>query len=279
MLLWIFDFLKFSFTDALDILMVGLMIYIVFRWIRQTTAMNIFLAIFLLFIVGFVTENLNMKLMSGIMKIILNVGVIALIVIFQPEIRHFLNKIGGRDGIAGEGRKIIDKVLGRSVSSMGDDSTTELIEAVKVMAEQKTGALIVISRKDSLQQIIETGDIIDANISMRLILNLFFKNSPLHDGAVIFNGDRIVAARCTLPLTGKTNIPARFGMRHKAAIGVTEECDAAVIVVSEETGGVSFVKDGQVRPVKDIARLREFLAESDGRKDKESTAESEGTHA
>jgi len=279
MLLWTFGFLKFSITDALDILMVALMIFIVFRWIRQTTAMNIFLAIFLLFIIGFVTENLNMKLMSGIMKIILNVGVIALIVIFQPEIRHFLNKIGGRDGIAGEGRKIIDKVLGRSMSSMGDDSTTELIEAVKVMAEQKTGALIVISRKDSLQQIIETGDTIDANINMRLILNLFFKNSPLHDGAVIFNGDRIVAARCTLPLTGKTNIPARFGMRHKAAIGVTEECDAAVIVVSEETGGVSFVKDGQIREVKDITKLRDCLAESDGRKDKETKAESEGQQA
>lgn len=278
MLLWIFDFLKFSITDALDILMVGLMIFFVFRWIRQTTAMNIFLAIFLLFIIGFVTENLNMKLMSGIMKIILNVGVIALIVIFQPEIRHFLNKIGGRDGIAGEGRKIIDKVLGRSVSSMGDDSTTELIEAVKVMAEQKTGALIVISRKDSLQQIIETGDTIDAIINMRLILNLFFKNSPLHDGAVILNGDRIVAARCTLPLTGKTSIPARFGMRHKAAIGISEECDAAVIVVSEETGGVSFVKDGHIRPVKDIARLRDFLAESDGRKEKETTPDSEGQH-
>lgn len=279
MLLWTFGFLKFSITDALDILMVALMIFIVFRWIRQTTAMNIFLAIFLLFVIGFVTENLNMKLMSGIMKIILNVGVIALIVIFQPEIRHFLNKIGGRDGIAGEGRKIIDKVLGRSVSSMGDDSTTELIEAVKVMAEQKTGALIVISRKDSLQQIIETGDTIDANINMRLILNLFFKNSPLHDGAVILNGDRIVAARCTLPLTGKTNIPARFGMRHKAAIGISEECDAAVIVVSEETGGVSFVKDGQVRAVKDITKLRDFLAESDGRKEKETKAESEGEHA
>lgn len=276
MLLWTFGFLKFSITDALDILMVAILIFVVFRWIRQTTAMNIFLAIFLLFTIGFVTENLNMKLMSGIMKIILNVGVIALIVIFQPEIRHFLNKIGGRDGIAGEGRKIIDKVLGRSVSSMGDDSTTELIEAVKVMAEQKTGALIVISRKDSLQHIIDTGDTIDANINRRLILNLFFKNSPLHDGAVIFNGDRIVAARCTLPLTGKTNIPARYGMRHKAAIGITEECDAAVIVVSEETGGVSFVKDGQVHAVKDITRLRDFLAQSDGRKEQETKAESEG---
>lgn len=271
-------FLNISFVDALDILMVAFIIYFVFRWIQGSSAMNIFVAILLLFIIKVVVSTLNMKLMSGLMTTVLDVGVIALIVIFQPEIRFFLIKIGGDKGIAGSGRKLMDRVLGIKHTGIDDGSVTELTEAVKVMAEQKTGALVVISRRSPLQKIIETGDTIDARINRRLILNLFFKNSPLHDGAVILSADRIVAARCTLPLTGKTDIPARYGMRHKAAIGITEESDAVVVVVSEETGGVSFVKDGIIRPVSDIARLKEFLAEEEGTDGQETKTESGQKH-
>ena len=127
------------------------------------------------------------------------------------------------------------------------------------MSNQKTGALIVIPHEVNLNHIIETGDKIDALINRRLILNLFFKNSPLHDGAVIISGDRVVAARCTLPITERTDIPASFGMRHKAAIGISEESDADIIVVSEETGNVSFVKEGKVTPIGNMNELKLLL--------------------
>ena len=127
------------------------------------------------------------------------------------------------------------------------------------MAEDKTGALIVIAHDTPLDDIISTGDRIDAAIHRRLIMNLFFKNSPLHDGAMIISGGRIVAARCTLPITEKTSIPARFGMRHKAAIGITEESDADAIVVSEETGNISFVRGGEVTQINNINELKLLL--------------------
>ena len=132
------------------------------------------------------------------------------------------------------------------------------------MSEDKTGALIVIAHDTPLDEVINTGDRIDAGVHRRLIMNLFFKNSPLHDGAVVISRGRIVAARCTLPITEKTDIPASFGMRHKAAIGITEESDADVIVVSEETGRISFVKAGKVTPIQNINELKLLLNTSLG---------------
>jgi DNA integrity scanning protein DisA with diadenylate cyclase activity len=132
------------------------------------------------------------------------------------------------------------------------------------MSEDKTGALIVIAHNTPLDEVISSGDRIDAKVHRRLLMNLFFKNSPLHDGAVVISGGRIVAARCTLPITEKKNIPARFGMRHKAAIGITEETDADVIVVSEETGNISFVKGGEVTPIQNINELKLLLNTSLG---------------
>ena len=177
-------------------------------------------------------------------------------------------------------KNYIDDVFVKTISATSDkkvlefefdikgelkDSTIEVavMDGRKVVAKtDKTGALIVIPHHVSLRSIIETGDQIDAQISRRLIMNLFFKNSPLHDGAVIMSKDRIVAARCTLPITDKVDIPAHFGMRHKAAIGITEESDADVIVVSEETGRISFVKAGEVSPIDNINELKLLLGQS-----------------
>ena len=254
-------FLNISLTDILDILMVAVIIFLLFRWFRGSSAMNIFVAVILLYLIKVLASALNMTLMSGIMSTVLDVGVIALIVIFQPEIRYFLIKLGSRYGVGGTGWKLFDRLFGRKGNKLGSESTDALVEAVKAMSEQKTGALIVIARQDSLQHIIETGDTIDARISKRLLMNLFFKNSPLHDGAVVLHDNRIVAARCTLPLSGKAGIPAQYGMRHKAAIGITEESDAHVVVVSEETGEISFVSDGQICTVRDTEQLRELLTQ------------------
>lgn len=132
------------------------------------------------------------------------------------------------------------------------------------MSADKTGALIVFPRKDSLDFIVETGDIVDAKVTRRLIMNIFFKNSPLHDGAMIISADRIVAARCTLPITGRSDIPAHYGMRHKAAIGISEETDADVVVVSEETGGISFVRGGNIKSINNINELKLLLGAGEG---------------
>ena len=207
-----------------------------------------------------------MRLMTAIMDMILDVGVLALIVIFQPEIRKFLIRLGNRYMNSAKGQKYLSRLLGKS-SKTGVSSSEEvndLTEACRRMSEDKTGALIVIAHNTPLDDIISTGDRIDAKIHRRLIMNLFFKNSPLHDGALVIAGGKIVAVRCTLPITEKAGIPARYGMRHKAAIGITEETDADAIVVSEETGNISFVKGGEVTPINNINELKLLLNTSLG---------------
>ncbi len=244
----VLGFLHLSLTDALDILLVAFLIFFAFRWIKDSSALNIFLAILLMLVVRLVAEALNMKMMSSLLGTVIDVGVIALIVIFQPEIRHFLIRIGNRTRFFA----IKDRQL-------GDADVSELVEACTQMSARKTGALIVILHTIQIQSVIETGDAIDAVISSRLLMNLFFKNSPLHDGAVVISKGRIVAARCTLPITSRTDIPASFGMRHRAAVGISEESDADVIVVSEETGGISFIHEGVITPIESKNDLLNLL--------------------
>lgn len=265
MLLDIFGFLHLSLTDILDILLLALIIYVAFRWIKGTSAMSIFVAIIFLYVIRVVASAFNMRLMTNIMETVLDVGLIALIVIFQPEIRKFLIRLGNRWMRSSKGQRIIDKLFGgKKNKTSGSAASNEITEACRRMSEDKTGALIVIAHTTPLDDIISTGDNIDASIHRRLIMNLFFKNSPLHDGALVISGDRIIAARCTLPITERTNIPARFGMRHKAAIGITEESDADAIIVSEETGNISFVKRGKVTPIQNINELKLLLNEALG---------------
>lgn len=254
-------FLEMSLADILDIVLLGLIIFFMFKWIKGTSAMSIFVAIVSLFIIRVLVGAFNMRLMTAIMDMVLDVGVLALIVIFQPEIRKFLMRLGNRYMNSRRGRKILNRILGRTTTTAltASQEANELAEACRRMSEDKTGALIVIAHDSPLDDIINTGDKIDASIHRRLIMNLFFKNSPLHDGALIISGGRIAAARCTLPITEKTNIPANFGMRHKAAIGITEDTDADVIVVSEETGKISFVKGGTVTPIQNINELKLLL--------------------
>ena len=263
MILAIFGFIQLSLADILDILLLALLIYIVFRWIRGTSAMSIFVAIISLYVIRVIVSAFNMRLMTNIMETVLDVGVIAVIVIFQPEVRKFLMRLGSRYMNSRRGSTILRRIQGRSGKDSNivvSEAVNDLTEACRRMAEEKTGALIVISHKASLEDIISTGDRIDAAIHRRLIMNLFFKNSPLHDGAVIISGGRILAARCTLPITERTNIPASYGMRHKAAIGITEETDADAIAVSEETGKISFIKGGVVTPIHNINELKLLLS-------------------
>lgn len=252
----IFGFLSLSLTDLIDIIIVAFIIFAVFRWVRNTTAINIFLAIIIIYVLLVVADTLGMRLIRAILGAFIDVGVLALIVIFQPEIRHFLYKVGSETRISSKGKDYFSRLIGKKGSNVNSEVVNEVVEACRRMSDQKTGALIVFPGGDPLHHIVETGDMIDASVSRRLIMNIFFKNSPLHDGAMIIRSNRITAARCTLPITSRTDLPASYGMRHKAAIGITEESDAEVIVVSEETGGISFVKQGTVTPIGNMNELK-----------------------
>lgn len=259
MILDILGFLHLGFADIIDIIVVALILFVAFRWLRGSSAVNIFIAILMLFVIRIVAVAMNMKLLSALLDTIIDVGAIALIVIFQPEIRQFLSRMGRSTGITGERRGLMDKLFGRNQHALDDESAKELAIACFEMAEQKTGALIVLRHRNSLQDIIDSGTSLDAMVGSGLIENIFFKNSPLHDGAMIIGGNRILAARCTLPITDRTDIPSKYGMRHKAAVGISERSDADVIVVSEQRGTVSFVRDGIITQVDSRNRLKLLL--------------------
>ncbi len=258
--LGIFGFLQFGLADVLDIGMVALLIFFLLRSIRgESTVVNIVLVLALLVAAQAIASALNMRMMTVLLNAILDVGVLAIIIIFQPEIRHLLNRFAMQTGISRRTGDLFNKILGIKEERLGSHSVEELAEAVRAMSAEKTGALIVIQHKSSMEEFIETGDRFDAEINRRLIMNIFFKNSPLHDGAMIIIGNHIAAARCQLPMTNRTDIPAHFGMRHRAAIGLSEDTDADIIVVSEESGAVRFVRSGDAVEVSSMQELRQLL--------------------
>ena len=257
------EFLNFSWIDILDILMVALIIFLIFRSIRGSTAINIFIAIIIVLLVRVVAEAVGMKMISSLLGTLIDMGAVALVVIFQPEVRRFLGSLGRKAETTLQRPGFLQWLVpSLRTTPVDTHAIREITEACREMSAQKEGALIVILHKNSLDDIVATGDVVDAEISRRLIMNIFFKNSPLHDGAMIIADNRIAAARCTLPMTSRTDLPARYGMRHKAAIGISEQCDADVIVVSEETGGISLVRGGQLTPIETINTLNLLLGET-----------------
>ena len=257
-----FGFLHMNLVDLLDILLVAVIIFYAFRLLRGSQAVSIFIAIVVLYAMRIVCAALNMKLMSGLLGAFLDVGLIALIVIFQPEIRRFLFSLGNTYRKAGAKAGFFARIFGKGENPETAGTINEICKACEEMSALKCGALIVIQKETRLDFIAATGDRIDALVSKRLLENLFFKNSPLHDGAVIVDGERIVAARCTLPIT-EQDVPASFGMRHKAAIGITDTTDAQVVVVSEQTGAICVVRGGNVTRVTTNNDLKLLLQNAD----------------
>ena len=249
------DFINITFVDILDILLVALLIFLIIKLVRDTAATRIFSGILILYIIWIAARALDMRLLSFILGQLLGVGVIALVIIFQPEIRRFFLHVGNFRSLPFVS-VLTGKFIKRASVGMSPVALEELTSACRKMSETKTGALIILKHSESLSSIIETGDLINANINRRLIENIFFKNTPLHDGAMIMSETSLIAARCTLPITERQDIPPRYGMRHRAAIGMTESSDAAAIVVSEETGEISFVLDGNLKGVASITELR-----------------------
>ncbi|MCQ2316045.1 MAG: diadenylate cyclase CdaA [Bacteroidales bacterium] len=241
-------FIKVRFLDVLDIFLVGLLLYMVYTWIKGSSAINIFLTILGIVVILKVVQLLHMELLSAILGAFVDVGFIALIIIFQPEIRRFLLSIGNSKFAVGF-RNLFSKFGLKYKSDESTDLDT-ICEACISMGEGKVGALILLTQENDLQDIVDTGVKIDAIISKPLLENIFFKNSPLHDGAMVIANNKIVSARCILPITQQTRLPGSYGLRHRAGIGVSEMHDCIVLVVSEETGSIRIVFDGKVYDVK-----------------------------
>lgn len=237
-------FIRIGFVDIIDIVAVAVLMYYLYRMVKGTNAPSILIGIITIYIVWVVTQVLNMELLSSILGNIIGVGVIALIVVFQPEIRQFLQTIGLRQR-NNRNNSFWRKIFGSDRKDEKID-VTPIVKAVTDMSDTKTGALIVIQQDTDLTVTADTGIAIDAQTSVPLLENIFFKNSPLHDGAVIIHENRIVAAKCVLPST-RAKVPKSYGMRHRAALGMSETSDAIILVVSEETGSISIAQDGQIK--------------------------------
>ncbi len=237
-------FISIRILDIFDILLTALLFYQVYRLIKGTIAMNIFIGIFAVYLVWLLVRALNMQLLGAILGQFIGVGVIALIIVFQQEIRRFLLLIGTR--YVSNRTFSIEKLFTSVSGSRPKVKVNSLVKAIKTLAESKTGALVVIARKSELESYSDTGDILDAITSSRLLLSIFCRESPLHDGAVIVVGDKIYAARCVLPVSENPNLSPEHGMRHRAALGMAEQTDAVVVVVSEESGSISIADEGHL---------------------------------
>lgn len=235
--------IDFGIKDVIDILLVALLLYYIYRLMKESSSANIFVGIIMFAIVWiFVSQVFEMRLLGSIMDKLVSVGSISLIVLFQEEIRHFLSTIGSRR----EANFFVRFLRGRSGKddAVHREDLMPIVMACMNMSKQKVGALIIVERNVGLNEYAETGDVVNANITQRLIENIFFKNSPLHDGAMVISKKRIKAAGCILPVSHNMDIPKELGLRHRAALGISQSCDAIAIVVSEETGGITVAIKG-----------------------------------
>ncbi len=250
-------FITLGLFDILDILLVGFLLYQVYMLIKGTVAINIFVGLSLFYLMWLLVRALNMELLSSILGQFIGVGVIALIIVFQQEIRRFLLLLGSKYNVSQ--KFTLDNWFSFDDRGIREKEIKSITSACEHMSKTKTGALIVIAKSTDLQSYAETGQIIKARVSKNLLESVFFKNAPLHDGAVILANNRLLAARCILPVTDNTNIPGSLGLRHRAAIGMTQATDSHVITVSEETGNISYVMGGNIKVRITTAELRTFL--------------------
>ena len=249
-------FVTVRFLDILDILLISLIMYELYILIKGTVAFNISVGILLLYLSWLLVRALNMELIASLMGQVMGVGALALLIVFQQEIRRFLLMIGTNSHVA---RLFKTDLLFQNKLSSGQQLKM-IVKACENLSKTKVGALIVIAGKSELREYVRTGEMINGRISDALIETIFFKNSPLHDGAMIIVEDKIVAARCILPVTDRRDIPPSLGLRHRAAIGITEATDAFVIVVSEERGYISVVERGNIKENISVVELTGLLS-------------------
>lgn len=246
-------FLEFGLKDLLETLVIALMLYYLYRWIRGTFAIQAALGLLFIILINAAVSLLGFTTLNFMLRSILDVGVLAVFIIFQPEIRKLLYSLGQ------------NTTFSRFISRAGSDTVIdEVIEAVKNMSHSKTGALIVFARSSSLQDLVDVGVKVDAQVNAQLLQTIFQKETPLHDGAVVIRNNRIVAASCYLPISQNPNISSVFGTRHRAAVGISETNNVFVVIVSEETGRISIAKNGALTSGLSIQKLRAEMEKSLG---------------
>lgn len=253
------DFLNLRILDIVDILFVAILLYYLYKLVKGTVAVNIFIGIVIVYLMWKLTELLQMELLSNVLGEFIGVGMFALIVVFQQEIRKFLLMIGSTNFT--QRRKFF-----RQFKFVKDDTQIKtnlnaIVKACESMARSYTGALIIIQKSTKLDFVKISGDVMNIELNQPIIESVFFKNSPLHDGAMIIEDNMITATRVILPVSNDRSIPLRFGLRHRAAVGITEKTDALALVVSEENGQISYLKDGQFVIFEDTNELVNKLKE------------------
>lgn len=246
-------FLEFGLKDLLEVMVIALVLFYLYRWIRGTFAIQAALGLLFIILINTGVSILGFSTLNFMLRSVLDVGVLAVFIIFQPEIRKLLYNLGQNTSF--------DRFIGRTGS---DSMIDEVIDAVRNMAQSKTGALIVFSRTSSLQDLVDVGVKLDARVNAELIQTIFQRDTPLHDGAVIIRHNRIVAASCYLPISQNPNISTVFGTRHRAAVGVSEANNVFVVVVSEETGRISIAKNGALSSGLSIQKLRSEMEKNLG---------------
>lgn len=251
----------FRLLDVIDILLVAVIIYYIYSLIKGTIAVNILMGVALFYCIYLIVKQLEMRLLTEIFGVFISVGSIALIVVFQQEIRRFLLHVG--KNISLRRKKFFLSFIGAKKTTQKDHSEQIkiVVDACRSMSKTRTGALLVFSRYFDEEYYQSSGEYIDAPLSKRLLESIFFKNSPLHDGAVVIVDFRVMTASSVLPLSDSEDLPPQFGLRHRAAIGVTEVSEAVAVVVSEETGEISFAKDGNVNMNINPEELESLLKE------------------
>ena len=249
-----------TFVDIIDIFLVAFLAYQIYKAVRGTNVLRIFWALIIIYVLWQVSSLFGMRLTSTILGQFISIGLILLIIVFQPEIRRFLLLVGTKTTIDGD--SLLKRFRFWKKSMADQQNSIELepyIQACMHMSQSKTGALIVFIRQNEADDIIKTGERIDAIVSSALLETLFFKNSPLHDGAVIVKGNQVLAARCILPVSSNNSIDPNLGLRHRSAIGVTEQLDVVSVIVSEETGAISYAVGGQIFHDVTPVQLRHYL--------------------
>lgn len=254
------DFIPFKIVDIIDIMLVALLMYYIYKLIKGSIAINIFLGIGILYLIWKLTEALNMKMFSEILGKFLSGGIIALIIVFQQEIRKFLLMLGSTNVSSTKGIFKQLKFL-KSEDAFVDTNVKVIVQTCESFAKTKTGALIVIGKNNSLETYKHSGDKMHIVVNKPILESIFYKNSTLHDGAVIIEDNIITATRVILPVADNLTIPTRFGLRHRAAFGISLQTDALVLVVSEETGKISYIKNGEFILFNDTDKLIELLKE------------------
>jgi diadenylate cyclase len=256
-------FITIRFIDILDILLVAFLLYELYILVKGTAAFSIIVGMFIFYLTWIVIKGLNMELTAGILGQIVGVGVLALVVVFQPEIRKMFLLLGTRYNL--NAKLKLENIFSKEKEEDSDKKIKEIILACESMSRSRTGALIVLINKTELKEYVETGERIEAPVSVVMLETLFFKNSPLHDGAVIIQNGTILAARCVLPVSNKELENGQLGLRHRAGLGISQATDAQVIIVSEETGKLAYAYNGNlhesVNPI-ELTRMIEYIYEN-----------------